>query len=200
MKCRLGQKSFYVTLARSLHYSTSFPMAHFSFFISACSLPPPSAPPPPHRRPHSPHPTSPPPLPPHSLPLPLDGRSGSELCGLRGGKDAAVHINNERPQPTPPPHRNPPTPPTLVATFRHTHSSARSHSRTPNRHGDGSSPALSPGGGGGRLRGGGMAGGGGWRGCREYSCALQPSARQADHALVHKPAMAGPFPPWISPN
>lgn len=57
-------------------------------------------------------------LPPQSplpTPSPLDGRSGSELCGLRGGKDAAVHINNERPQP-------PPTPPPLQThTYTHAH-------------------------------------------------------------------------------
>lgn len=90
-----------------------------------------------------------------------------------------------------PPHRSPPTPPTLVATFRHTHSSARSHSRTSNRHGDGTSPALSPGGGGGRL------GGGVWRGCGAGAgniAALSslPLAKLITHSYTSPPCR-GPF-------
>lgn len=65
--------------------------------------------------------------------------------------------------------------------LRHTHTHSRTHSA--NRHGDGTSPALSPG------------GGGSW----EYSYTLQPSARQADHELVHKPTILG-HPPWIFTN
>lgn len=92
-----------------LHFSQAASLASLQLASLSLSLPPPLYPPPP-----PPSPTS------------LHGRSGGELCGLRGGKDAVVHINNERPQPPPP--------------DAHTHTK---HS-LPHRHGDGTSPALSP--------------------------------------------------------
>lgn len=113
-------------------------------------------------------------LPPQSplpIPSPLDGRSGSELCGLRGGKDAAVHINNERPQPPPlPPH--PHVPPRHAHTHAHTPHIAMAMALAQHCHRGGS-----------------------W----EYSYTLQPSARQADHELVHKPTILG-LPLWIFTN
>lgn len=98
-RCKTKAQELFSTLVYIL--PLSFSPAHFSSFISACS----------------------PPLP------PLDGRSGSELCGLRGGKDAAVHINNERPQPPPPRHTHTHTgsPPIAMAMAlaQHSHRGGR---------------------------------------------------------------------------
>lgn len=136
------KSSFYVTLRR-LHPVHTSCCLFLSLWLTSLSLSLPS---------QSPLPT----------PSPLDGRSGSELCGLRGGKDAAVHINNERPQPPPPDtHTHTHTPPIAMAMAlaQHCH------------------------------RGG----------SREYSYALQVSAHQADHKLVHKPTILG-LPPRIFSN
>lgn len=136
-------------LWRLVHYtlvvlSLSFSMAHFSFFISACSVPP--------------------------SPLPLPWMAGQAVsCAgseeVRTPRCTLIMKGLSPPTPLPQP--------------RHTHTHSCTHS--PNRHGDGTRPALSP--------------GGSW----EYSYTLQPSARQADHELVHKPTILG-LPLWMSAN